>query len=79
MPNVAWHRPLSRGAGWTALVLWSILGAAACETASSTATGLGAPIVRTARGDPVQASSPPGVEVTLGGKRVLPAGEMRTD
>ena len=30
------------------------------------------------RGDPVRANSPPGIEVTLGSKRVLQAGEPTT-
>jgi hypothetical protein len=38
----------------------------------------GAPFVLSGRGDPVRASSPPGVEVTLGSKRVLQAGEPTT-
>jgi hypothetical protein len=42
---------------------------------TTTATDAGAPFVLTARGDTVRASSPPGVEVTLGAKRVLPPGE----
>jgi hypothetical protein len=33
-----------------------------------------APFVLATRGEPVRASSPPGVEVTLGSKRVLPSG-----
>ena len=35
----------------------------------------GAPFVLTGRGEPVRANSPPGMEVTLGSKRVLQAGE----
>ena len=34
-----------------------------------------APFVLATGGDPVQANSPPGIEVTLGSKRVLQAGE----
>jgi hypothetical protein len=75
MAQVFWHRPLSRAAGCVALALWLILGTAACATAPTTAADPGAPFVLTTSGDPVRASSPPGVEVTLGSKRVLPAGE----
>lgn len=64
MPQVA--------AGHVALVLWLVLGTAGCEAASTTAADPGAPFVLTVRGEPVRASSPPGVEVTLGGKRMLP-------
>jgi hypothetical protein len=74
MPNFRRDRPLSRAAGCVALVLWLLLSAAACEM-TTTATDAGAPFLLTTRGDPVRASSPPGVEVTLGAKRVLPPGE----
>jgi hypothetical protein len=59
-------------AGRGALALSLLLSAAACH--STTKDG-GAPYVLTAYGDPVRADSPPGIEVTLGGKRVLQAGE----
>ena len=74
MANLPQDRPLSRAAGRAALVLWLLLSAAACETAT-TATDAAAPFVLTTRGDPVRANSPPGVEVALGSKRVLPTGE----
>jgi hypothetical protein len=57
-----------------ALALWLVLNAAACDT-TTTATDAGSPFLLTTRGDPVRAYSPPGIEVTLGSKRVLPAGE----
>ncbi len=79
MPKLAWDKAPSRGARSIVLALPLILGTAGCETAPTAAAGLGAPIVRTTRGDPVRANSPPGVEVTLGCKQVLPTGEMRTD
>jgi hypothetical protein len=75
MPNILRDRPLSRAAGRVAPALWFILGTAGCATAPTTAADPAAPFVLTTRGDPVRASSPPGVEVTLGSKRVLPAGE----
>jgi hypothetical protein len=74
MANLPQDRSLSRAAGRAALALWLLLSAAACETAT-TATEAGAPFVLTTRGDPVRASSTPGIEVTLGAKRVLPTGE----
>jgi hypothetical protein len=74
MANLPQDRQLSRAAGRAALVLWLLLSAAACETAT-TATEPAARFVLTTRGDPVRANSPPGVEVTLGSKRVLPTGE----
>jgi hypothetical protein len=75
MPRFLSDRPLARAAGRLALVLWSILGTAGCEAASTTAADPGVPFVLTTRGEPVRASSPPGgVEVTLGAKRVLPTG-----
>ena len=67
------RRPM-RAAGRAALALLVLLSAAACDTAT-TGTDGGAPFLLTTRGDPVRASSPPGVEVTLGSKRVLPLGE----
>ena len=74
MANLPQNRPLSRVAGRAALALWLLLSAAACGT-TTTAMDADAPFVLTTRGDPVRASSPPGVEVTLGSKRVLPTGE----
>jgi hypothetical protein len=74
MANLPQDRSLPRAAGRAALGLWLLLSAAACGTAT-TATDAGAPFVLTTRGDPVRANSPPGVEVTLGSKRVLPTGE----
>jgi hypothetical protein len=75
MPQVSWDRPLARAAGRRALVFWLILGTAGCEAAPTPAADPGAPFLLTTRGEPVRASSPPGVEVTLGAKRVLPTGE----
>jgi hypothetical protein len=72
MPDVT-HDRLLPGAGRAALVLWLVLSAAACDTTAATEDA--APFVLTTRGDPVLASSPPGVEVTLGSKQVLQAGE----
>jgi hypothetical protein len=66
------ERPLFRVVGRGALGLWLLLGAAACDT--TTTTDHGAAFVLTARGDPVRANSPPGIEVTLGNKLVLQAG-----
>ena len=79
MPKIVWDRLLSRGTGGIVLALWLVLATAACEMASTTAAGLNPAILRTTRGGPVRANSPPGVEVTLGGSRVLPTGEMRAD
>jgi hypothetical protein len=53
------------------LALWLTQGAAACATAPAAPANPGAPFVLTTRGDPVRATPPPGVEVTLGAKRVL--------
>ena len=55
-----------------AVALWCILGLAACVTAPA---GEGSPFLLTTRGDFVQSSAPPGVEVTLGAKLIRPAGE----
>lgn len=74
MAHFPQDRPLSGPAGRAALALSLLLSAAACET-TSTAAEAGAPFVLTTRGDPVRANSPPGVEVTLGSKRVLPTGQ----
>jgi hypothetical protein len=73
MPRFLSDRPLARAAGRLALVLWPILGTARCEAAPTAEAAPDAPFVLTTRGEPVRASSPPGVEVTLGAKRVLPA------
>jgi hypothetical protein len=64
--------PLFRVVGRGALGLWLLLGAAACDT--TTTIDHGAPFVLSARGNPVRADSPPGIEVTLGNKLVLQAG-----
>lgn len=72
MPSLRPDRP-SRAAGRGAISLWLVLGLAACAT--TPAAGPGAPFVLTARGDAVQANSPPGVEVTLGAKRVRQVNE----
>ena len=73
MADFPQDRPLWTAAGRAALVLSLLLCAAGCETPP--ATDAAAPFVLTTRGDPVRADSPPGVEVTLGSKRVLPTGE----
>jgi hypothetical protein len=74
MPSTFRDRPWLRTAGRGALAFWLLLNAAACDTTTMAADG-GSPFLLTTRGDPVRAYSPPGVEVTLGSKRVLPAGE----
>jgi hypothetical protein len=74
MPNIPRDRPLSGAGGRGALVLGLLLCAAACDTTTPATYG-GAPVVLTGRGEPVRANSPPGIEVTLGSKRVLQAGE----
>jgi hypothetical protein len=56
-----------------ALVLGLVIGLAACQTAPGPAVDP-APFVRTTRGDDVRSQAPPGVEVTLGSKRLRPAG-----
>jgi hypothetical protein len=71
MPDLTRNR--SPAAGRAALALWLVLSAAACDTAAATEDP--APFVLSTRGDPVLASSPPGIEVTLGSKRVLQAAE----
>jgi hypothetical protein len=76
MPENRRYPSLFRPIGLGALGLWLLLGAAGCDT--TTAMDGGAPFVLSGRGDPVRASSPPGVEVTLGSKRVLQAGEPTT-
>jgi hypothetical protein len=73
MPNPPQHRSRSAAARSSALALPLILGTAACATPPTIPAALAAPFVLSAGGDPVRADSPPGVEVTLGGKRVLPA------
>ncbi|MGH6902376.1 MAG: hypothetical protein ACREIR_06510 [Geminicoccaceae bacterium] len=55
-----------------AFVLGLVIGLAACETAGPAVDP--APFVRTTRGDDVLSQAPPGVEVTLGAKRLRPAG-----
>ena len=74
MPRSRQHRPLSEAAGHGALALWLVLSLAGCDTTDTVMNG-GAPSVLTGRGKPVRANSPPGMEVTLGSKRVLQAGE----
>jgi phosphate-selective porin len=69
MPDLSRNRS---PATWrAALALWLVLSAAACDTTAATEDP--APFVLSTRGDPVLASSPPGIEVTLGSKRVLQA------
>jgi hypothetical protein len=55
-----------------ALVLGLGIGLAACQTAGPAVDP--APFVRTSRGDDVLSQAPPGIEVTLGAKRLRPAG-----
>jgi hypothetical protein len=55
-----------------ALVPGLVIGLAACQTAPGPALDP-APFVRTTRGDDVLSQAPPGVEVTLGAKRLRPA------
>jgi hypothetical protein len=74
MPHSHPHRPLSEAAGHGALALWLLLSLAGCDTMDTAING-GTLFVLTGRGDPVRANSPPGMEVTLGSKRVLQAGE----
>jgi hypothetical protein len=73
MPNSRQYRPLADAAGRGALALWLLLSVAGCDTTTIASDG-GAPFVLNGRGDPVRANSPPGMELTLGGKRVLQAG-----
>ena len=54
------------------LVLGAIIGLSACQAAPGPAVDP-APFVRTTRGDDVLSQAPPGVEVTLGAKRLRPA------
>jgi hypothetical protein len=63
-------------AGRGALALWLLLSAAGCDT--TTAMDGGAPFVLATGGAPVRANSPPGIEVSLGNKLVLQAGEPTT-
>ena len=74
MPNSCGDRPVFSAGGRGALALWLLLGAAACDTTTTPIDG-DAPFVLATGGNPVQANSPPGIEVTLGSKRVLQAGE----
>jgi hypothetical protein len=63
----------SSGRGRLALVLGIVLGLAACEGAP----GAPAPFVLTSTGGYVLSDAPPGVEVTLNSKRLLPADQAR--
>jgi hypothetical protein len=63
----------SSGRGRLALVLGVVLGLAACEGAP----GAPAPFVLTSTGGYVLSDAPPGVEVTLNSKRLLPADQAR--
>jgi hypothetical protein len=72
MPGTLRDRSGLGTAAGGALALWLLLSLAACAT---TAADGGSPLLLTTRGDPVRSDAPPGVEVTLGSKRVLPAGE----
>ena len=74
MPRSHRDRTLFGAAGRGALALCLLLGAAACDTTRTPMDG-DAPFVLATGGDPVQANSPPGIEVTVGSKRVLQAGE----
>jgi hypothetical protein len=68
---VAWT---NRSIAESCLVLGLVIGLAACQTAPGPVVDP-APFVRTTRGDDVLSQAPPGVEVTLGSKRLRPAGE----
>ena len=61
-----------RAAAGTVLLVALTSGLAGCDT---TLAPDAAPFVLSTSGDPVRASSPPGIEVTLGAKRVLQADE----
>ncbi len=76
MPKSCGDRPASRAASRGALALGLLLSVAACDT-TYPATDGAAPFVLTTNGDPLRANSPPGIEVTLGNKLVLPAGAPR--
>lgn len=55
-----------------AMMSWILLGLAACDTGPAKDVS---PFVLTTRGDFVQSSAPPGVEVSLGSKLIRPADE----
>jgi hypothetical protein len=68
---IAWSkRCVTAICGGVTLVL-GLVGLAACRTAPGPAHDP-APFVRTTRGDDVLSQAPPGVEVTLGSKRLRP-------
>jgi len=71
---VAWTTRLITESWWGFALLGLVIGLAACQTAPGPAVDP-APFVRTTRGDDVWSQAPPGVEVTLGSKRLRPAGE----
>jgi hypothetical protein len=62
----------------TVLPIALALGLAGCNTTQPVAAGAATPFVLSTDGDPLRASSPPGVEVTLGSKRVLQTDEPAT-
>jgi hypothetical protein len=68
------HRSIMAGSRRRALALGLPLGIAACEIAPAPAVDP-APFVLTSTGSYAQSEAPPGIEVTLGFKRVYPAGE----
>jgi hypothetical protein len=71
---VAWpKRSITESCRGFALVLGLVIGLAACQTVPGAAVDP-APFVRTTRGDDVLSKAPPGVEVTLGSKRLRPDG-----
>jgi hypothetical protein len=55
-----------------AMVPWSLLGLAACDTAPAAD---GSPFVLTTRGDDVRSNAPRAIDVTLGSKLIRPADE----
>lgn len=64
-----------RAAARTVLLVALASALAGCDTTLTVAAGDAAPFVLSTSGEPVRASSPPGVEVTLGARRVLQADE----
>jgi hypothetical protein len=68
---VAWT---NRSIAESCRVLGLVTGLAACQSAPGPAVDP-APFVLTTRGDEVLSQAPPGVEVTLGSKRLRPAGQ----
>jgi hypothetical protein len=72
MPNSWGDRFVFRAASRGALALGLLL-CAACDTTYQATDG-GASFVLSTDGAPVRANSPPGIEVTLGNRRVLQAG-----